>query len=133
MEPKIWGPPAWTFLHSVTFQYPDNPTELDKQKYQQFFESLKYTLPCPTCKEHYSINFEKLPIRLNTRDELIKWLIDIHNEVNIKNNKKVYSYDEVFTKYTELYEDKKTNNNIILLILLFLIIGYYYYKNYYKK
>ena len=28
MEPNIWGPGAWTFLHSITFQYPENPTDL---------------------------------------------------------------------------------------------------------
>ena len=26
MEPNIWGPGAWTFLHSITFQYPENPS-----------------------------------------------------------------------------------------------------------
>ena len=25
MEPKVWGPSAWEFLHAVTFQYPEEP------------------------------------------------------------------------------------------------------------
>ena len=48
-------------------------------------------------------NFEKLPIRMDTRRELIEWLIDIHNEVNIMNNKKIYTYNEVYEIYNDLY------------------------------
>ena len=39
MDPRIWGPPAWTFLHSVTLAYPDNPTETDRTNYKKFFNS----------------------------------------------------------------------------------------------
>ena len=27
---KIWGPDAWLFLHTITFNYPENPSEQDK-------------------------------------------------------------------------------------------------------
>lgn len=142
MEPKIWGPGAWTFLHSITFQYPEKPTDIDKQKYYTFFNSLKNVLPCPVCRDHYNKNFEILPIRLESRVELIEWLIDLHNEVNSMNNKKIYSYDEVYMIYNDLYDNNKiisgeNSNKIDLLYVLILIaiaIGaYYYYKNFYIK
>ena len=93
MEPNIWGPPAWLFLHSITFNYPKNPSENDKNNYNTFFNSLKYVIPCPICKEHYAKNLLKLPIRLNTRDDLIRWLgaaeLPIHREIEswIRNQK----------------------------------------------
>ena len=138
MEPNIWGPPAWTFLHSVTFLYPENPTVVDKQNYYLFFKSLKNVLPCPNCQEHYSINFEKFPIRLEKRDDLIEWLIDIHNEVNKMNQKREYSYEEVYDIYNKMYEGGKGGNNtnyisILAIIALIAIILYYYYTNYYNK
>ena len=57
MNPSIWGPKAWFFLHSVSFNYPDNPTKNDKVEYKRFFESIQYILPCDNCKEHFSDNF----------------------------------------------------------------------------
>lgn len=138
MEPNIWGPPAWKFLHTITFQYPESPTDLDKQKYYTFFNSLKNVLPCPNCKEHYSENFENISIRLESREDLIEWLIDIHNEVNKKNNKRIYTYKEVYDIYNKMYDlgDSNGNNDHVgmcALILLIIIICYYYYKNFYLK
>ena len=139
MEPNIWGPSAWRFLHTVTFLYPENPTVADKQNYFIFFKSLKKVLPCPNCQEHYSINFEKFPIRLEKRDDLIEWLIDIHNEVNKMNQKREYSYEEVYDIYNKMYEDgkEKGGNNMnyisILAIISLIAIILYYHKNYYNK
>ena len=138
MEPTIWGPAAWKFLHTITFQYPEVPTDDDKRKYYIFFNSLKYVLPCPNCREHYSNNFEKRPIKLESRDDFIKWLIDIHNEVNIINKKKKYSYEEVYKLYNNMYDNSNGSNDYkeigsIIIIILVIIIGYYYYINYYEK
>ena len=74
---NIWGPPAWTFLHTITFNYPHNPSDQDKQNYFTFFDSLKYVLPCDKCKKHYKDNSRDLKDNLNSRDDLVKWLIDI--------------------------------------------------------
>ena len=38
MEPEIWGPNAWTFLHTITLNYPENPSEDDKQNHKDFFD-----------------------------------------------------------------------------------------------
>ena len=29
---SIWGPPLWHFLHSMSFNYPNKPTKLQKKK-----------------------------------------------------------------------------------------------------
>ena len=128
MEPNIWGPSAWLFLHSVTFQYPENPTEVEKLNYNHFFTSLQHVLPCPTCRKHYKENLEKLPIALNSKKELIEWLIDIHNEVNIIYHKKQFTYEEVYQKYKKLYNPSNYFNKGIILIILLLIMILYYYK-----
>ena len=145
MEPKVWGPPAWRFLHLITFQYPENPSDKDKKNYYIFFNSLKDVLPCPNCREHYSNHFKKHPIQLESRKELIEWLIDIHNEVNLMLGKKTYSYDEVYELYDDInssndndndndtYDNGSNNITVVFLLILVCLIGYYYYKNYYRK
>ena len=140
METNVWGPPAWKFLHTITFQYPENPTDVEKRKYYVFFNSLKDVLPCPNCREHYSVNFDKIPIQMESRKELIEWLIDIHNKVNVMTGKREYSYDEVYQLYNKMYSNSDSNSNsnsnnitIFFITILLLVIGYYYYINYYNK
>jgi len=114
MKPEVWGPHAWIFLHSITFNYPDNPTEDEKKHYKNFFENLKFILPCDLCKEHYKINIKKKKLTdkvLSSRKNLIEWLIDIHNEVNKRNKKKKLKYKEVVKKYLDFYEGKNNDNN----------------------
>ena len=146
MEPKVWGPPAWRFLHLITYQYPENPSDKDKKNYYIFFNSLKDVLPCPNCREHYSNHFKKHPIQLESRKEFIEWLIDIHNEVNLMLGKKTYSYDEAYELYDDInssndndtydndtYDNGSNNITVVFLLILVCLIGYYYYKNYYRK
>jgi hypothetical protein len=139
MHPEIWGPSGWLFLHTITFHYPINPTQEQKIKHKELFENLVYTLPCARCAQHYSNNLKKYSLdeALQTKDKLINWLIDIHNEVNKKNNKKVYSYDEVKEIYKDMYSMKNKdkiggfNLNTILIIVIIILIGFYIYKEYY--
>ena len=47
MMTNVWGPAGWVFLHSVTFGYPMDPDEFDRnleqtpgttrERYRQFF------------------------------------------------------------------------------------------------
>ena len=37
MDPEIWGPSTWIFLHTITLNYPNNPTIYDKQNYKNFY------------------------------------------------------------------------------------------------
>ena len=126
MNPEVWGPGAWTFLHSITMYYPDNPTNEQKMNHKDFFENLQNILPCPTCAKHYSENLKKYSLdeALESKDKLTKWLIDIHNEVNKKNNKRTYSYEEVIKIYDKKYSESKNNygNKILIGIVIVLIL-----------
>ena len=131
---NIWGPQAWTFLHTINFNYPENPTNRDKHNYFNFFYSLKHVLPCETCKKHYEENSTDLENNLDNRDELVKWLIDIHNNVNKTNNKKIYTYDEVYNEYNQLYEQTNTINNMIIFVIIIIVfIMIFFLYNIYAK
>ena len=110
MDPEIWGPHAWVFLHSITITYPENPTEQDKINYKNFFNSLHNVLPCPGCAYHYQLHLKKHPLNnniLSNKKKLIIWLITIHNEVNKINNKKEINYNQ----FMKIYHNKYTYNN----------------------
>ena len=42
MVTKIWGPVAWTLLHTISFNYPVNPTLEQKHQYRDFILSLQH-------------------------------------------------------------------------------------------
>lgn len=131
MQPEVWGPPGWTFLHSITLNYPENPTIKEKENYSNFFNLLSEILPCERCKEHYKKNIKENPINLNSKEELTKWLFDIHNKVNESNGKPIYDYDDFIDKYSEMYNpiDRKKYIYIIVFIILLLIFFLYKFFN----
>ena len=51
MDPNIWGPSGWLFLHTITLMYPENPNPIEQKQYYDLFHSLQYTLPCPSCRD----------------------------------------------------------------------------------
>lgn len=120
MNPEFWGPSGWKFLHSITFYYPKQPTSEDKMRYGDFFRLLQYTLPCERCAHHYGQNLKKYSLEkgLESRENLIKWLIDIHNDVNKDNKKRIYTYQEVI----DMYKSEMNEINGILSILTFVQI-----------
>jgi len=95
ITPEVWGPHGWKFIHYVTLAYPENPTQAQKEKYKAFLVLLKDVLPCSLCANHYAENLQKQPLTdevMSTRENLIKWGIDIHNVVNESKNKPIVKY-----------------------------------------
>jgi hypothetical protein len=110
---KTWGPYGWKFMHMVALAYPNNPTNEDKENYKTFFTILSNILPCQMCAEHYKKNLVNFPLTdliLSSRDTLLKWTIDIHNEVNKSIGKKILDYNEAITLIKNNYEDKTTKD-----------------------
>jgi len=135
--PNLWGPYGWNFLHFVTLGYPINPSNEDKKNYKIFFESLKNILPCPKCAKHYEENLKVLPLTddiLDDKEKFIKWLIDMHNRVNVSNGKPEMEYTEArksIEKPYLYYKNKNNNNNthyLLIIIILIAVIIYLYYK-----
>lgn len=101
IKTNIWGPSAWTFLHAVSFAYPEEPTEEHKRAALNLFESLKFLLPCGECCSHYCTVFDKDAFlrALENRDKFSKWVVDFHNSVNLRLRKPVFSYKDAKEKF----------------------------------
>ena len=112
MNQNIWGPHLWFSLHSISFAYPLKPSKIDIENYISFFEALQNVIPCSVCKKNYIRHLKEYPINghLNSRKELVYWVIDLHNMVNAETGKKILSYDNVIKKYEFVYK-KKINLN----------------------
>jgi len=117
--PDQWGVHGWKFIHHIALGYPNTPSDNDKNNYKNFFNLLGNVLPCGLCSNHYNEHLLIYPLTdevLSNKMNLINWTIDMHNEVNKQNGKKIYSYDEALVLIKNNYEDNNKEsykNNII--------------------
>ena len=101
LSPKEWGRHAWAFLHSASFSYPETPNTTQINSAKQVFTNIGNILPCPVCRDHYNKNIKKNPPRVNSQEELSRWLVEIHNEVNRSRLRETVDYDAVKRHYLE--------------------------------
>ena len=123
INPEKWGPHYWKMSHYITIAYPKNPTEEDKKSVKMYFYNLVYLLPCENCRNHYAKNLNKFPLTeeiLASRYKLIKWLVDIHNEVNRRTGKPEISINDIENLY--LNDNNVNYNQIIMLSILGLLV-----------
>ena len=107
IKPDLWGPHLWRFLHYLSLSYPSNPTDEEKEIMLNFLESLQEILPCEKCRYNFNKHLDNLDMNaLNNNENFIKWLFNVHNDVNKSNNKPIMEYDD----FVKLYS---TNQNQI--------------------
>ena len=134
MYPKVWGKCIWNSINYITMDYPENPTDEDKQHYYQFFQSLQYVLPCARCRFNLQQNLQKYPLTLEAltnRDTLLKWVIDLHNIVNYHTGKKVLPYYQALQKINRSMQPDNRRYYylvIFLVVIIILILVYFIYR-----
>ena len=85
MLSSVWGPPMWHYLHTMSFNYPVNPTNEDKRNYMNFVLSLKNVLPCKYCRMNLKTNFKQLPLTMSNmkdRESFSRYVYELHELVN---------------------------------------------------
>lgn len=96
---------VWNLLHELSFCYLYNPSEILQKKMYEFLTIDVNNIRCYTCQKHYKeyLKNNNVKYACKSRTLLIKWLIDMHNNVNLINNKKEMTYKEVFELYNKVY------------------------------
>jgi len=118
----LWQPLTWNIFHILSLNY----NETYRDHYISFFEAFRVIIPCSICRNHYNSNINKNDLSLENninKDRIFNWTIDLHNLVNKKNHKKVWSYDEAKNYYTNI----QFNNKFFKLLI------YEYVKSNFKK
>ena len=99
----VWGPPLWHSLHTISFNYPVNPTQEDKKHYRDFIISLQYVLPCKYCRINLTKNFKAMPLTMECmkdRESFSRYIYDLHEFINKMLGKKSgLSYCDVRERY----------------------------------
>ena len=123
MLTSVWGPPLWHVLHTISFNYPVEPTKKQMEDYYNFYANLKNILPCRYCRENLANNLKKIPLTkkvMKNRDSLSRWVYNLHETVNTMLGKKSnLTYEMVRDRYehfrsrclTDKKEDMKHTSN----------------------
>ena len=103
MLTTVWGPSLWHFLHTMSFNYPIQPTPEQKTQYRHFVLSLEHILPCKYCRLNLKSNFKAVPLRhrdMKDRESFSRYMYRLHEHINQMLNKKSgLSYEEVKERY----------------------------------
>lgn len=90
----LWGPPTWNFLHTIALTYPGKAGVSDIQNMASMLHSLTAVIPCPRCREHYSLWVKNVNGHLGGRDDLFNALNHFHNEVNTRTHKPTLTIEQ---------------------------------------
>lgn len=104
-----WGPLIWNSLHIISFNYPVNPTNDDKNHYHEYLMSLQYVLPCGACRINFPKNLKAAGYnrdKLKNRDQFSRFIYNLHNVVNQMLGKPKYlTYEQIRDRY-EMFRAK---------------------------
>jgi len=137
LDPKVWGPHYWFFLHTIAMTYPHHPNAVTKKKYYEFIQNLPLFLPVEQISGEFSKLIDKYPIApyLDNRDSFVRWMHFIHNKINEKLEKPQMSLSDFFINYYDNYKTKnekmaeyyKIKEKVIYALLILGISGTIYY------
>ena len=122
MQTRVWGPAGWIFLHCIAHNYPQSPTQEQRDSYSQFFRLIGFVLPCRYCRESYQEYINQPGTLLNdqvmeNRETFSKWLYDVHNKINKKLGiKDCITFKQIKEKY-ESFRSKCTKSSPIKTVI----------------
>lgn len=138
-HPSIWGPHYWVFLHTISLNYPKNPSKSIKKKYYDLMTNFSMFIPNSEISTFFDELLNQYPISpyLDSRNAFVKWVHFIHNKVNQKLERPIITISEFYIQYYNKYKNptkmKIVNNKFwkkikyVILIAGLILVTYYFH------
>jgi len=137
LDPSIWGPHYWFFLHTMAMNYPHYPNSGTKKKYYEFIQNFHLFIPVEQISKEFSNLIIEYPVvpYLDNKESFVRWMHFIHNKINEKLEKPKISLGEFYKNYYEAYKPKevksrefyKLREKAIYCTLILIVGGSIYY------
>jgi hypothetical protein len=137
LDPKVWGPHYWFFLHTIAMTYPHHPNTITKKKYYELIQNLPLFIPVEEISKEFEKMIDLYPITpyLDNRDSFIRWTHFIHNKINEKLEKPPISLNDFFIIYYNQYKSQnekmieyyKLKEKLVYGGIIVSILGVIYY------
>lgn len=119
-----WGPCAWNTLHCFAHCMPTVLTNEQQMNFKTFLYSFSFYLPCPTCRYHFhkylDDNISELSFK--TKDDVIQFVFDAHNDVNVRLGKAIFRFSDHNAIYTLKHTKKAGDVSTLVIILVVVFI-----------
>lgn len=97
---SVWGPAIWYLFHTLSFKLKPNHFNELKDQLIDHFVCICNNLPCPECAEHAKQELKHLDkSKITNKKELCMYFIYFHNKVNVRNKRKIFTFEEFMSKY----------------------------------
>ena len=137
LNPDVWGPHYWHFLHTIAMTYPQTPTEAVKKKYYELLQNFDLFIPINSVGKHYRALLHNYPITpyLDNKESLVRWMHFMHNKINERLEKPQITLHDFYAQYYEQYKSPQTKakeqllckKHIIFAVIVVLILcGIFY-------
>ena len=116
MKKSIWGPCIWKLLHCFTIKIKDEYFVQEKNNIINTITNICANLPCPLCSTHAMQILKKYNFKnISTKENLIKIIFILHNEVNKNLKKTLFSYNKLIDTYNKynFYDVLNEYNRVI--------------------
>ena len=122
--PEVWGPPIWTFFHTLAEKVNEEYFLSIKNTLFFFIKRICNFLPCPDCSQHANRFLAKVDIsKIKNKLDFKNMLYVFHNTVNKRKHKPLFSYvnvdrykkyniGSVFNHFVSVYHTKGNMNLI---------------------
>ena len=109
LEPSVWGPHFWFFLHTIAMNYPPRANEVTKRKYYDLIQNMPLFIPNQEIGNRFSAYLDKYPVSpyLYSRDSFIRWVHFLHNQFNHFLKKEEMSLFTALDNYFANYKPKQ--------------------------
>lgn len=90
ISPTSWGTNVWKMIFEITAVYPNSPSNAEIESMKFFFLSLKFLLPCESCRLSYTQFITQPTTDINnsttfsSKNNLITFVYNLRNKVNNK-------------------------------------------------
>jgi hypothetical protein len=103
MNATKYSQELWNILHTLSANYPPNPTKGEQYEMKLAIVGLPALLPCGKCQNHIRQwnlqHINQLDSIVASKNKLFNYFLDLHNKVNKENGKLEWS----FTRAAKFY------------------------------
>lgn len=93
------GSKIWIFLHFFSVKIKDDLFNENKLMILEFIELIFTNLPCAICKKDSLLYFNQKKETINSKNDLILFIFNFHNNINLKLDKKKFDFSIIERYY----------------------------------
>ena len=103
----------WNSLHYLSYIYPNNPNNNHKNQILKLIKKISIDgIICNICRNHFNEWLLKNNINNYLDNNLKLFFLKLHNDINLKKNKKIFTINELNNIYLNFNDNELLSYNI---------------------